>query len=555
MSANRLIYLPLGGSGEVGMNCYVYGYGPKGRERLIVIDLGVTFADMETTPGVDLIMPDVSWLAERADRIEAIFITHAHEDHVGALGHLWPRLRAPVYARKFTGALAKLKMEDQGQDPNNVTIVEPRPEWVEAGPFKVQYVPIPHSIPESSALVIDTPAGRILHSGDFKIDPAPGVGEPWDPETFAAIGREGVKVLLCDSTNVFSLHPGRSESTLPGPLTELVAKSGGMIAATTFASNITRVKALAEAGKAAGREIVLMGRAMRKMVTVGLETGVLDSFPTVIQPEEALELPRHKVMLIVTGTQGERRAASAQLSRGKYLGMTLKEGDTFLFSSRIIPGNERGVLRIMNAFSEMAVDVVDDVNGLYHVSGHANRPDLQEMHRLANPALVIPMHGEHRHLREHSKVVEADGRKAAVITNGMMVDLTGDRHEVVEYIETGRIYLDGSVLIGAMDGVVRDRIRMALNGHVIITLIMDEQDSPLGEPWAELEGVPEVGKSGRPLSETLEEELAEFLERAGGKILRDDDKLDEGIRRVVRQISMEEIGKKPEVTVVVSRLA
>ncbi|MGN0933758.1 ribonuclease J [Falsigemmobacter intermedius] len=555
MSANRLIYLPLGGSGEVGMNCYVYGYGPKGRERLIVIDLGVTFADMETTPGVDLIMPDVSWLAERADRIEAIFITHAHEDHVGALGHLWPRLRAPVYARKFTGALAKLKMEDQGQDPNNVTIVEPRPEWVEAGPFKVQYVPIPHSIPESSALVIDTPAGRILHSGDFKIDPAPGVGEPWDPETFAAIGREGVKVLLCDSTNVFSLHPGRSESTLPGPLTELVAKSGGMIAATTFASNITRVKALAEAGKAAGREIVLMGRAMRKMVTVGLETGVLDSFPTVIQPEEALELPRHKVMLIVTGTQGERRAASAQLSRGKYLGMTMKEGDTFLFSSRIIPGNERGVLRIMNAFSEMGVDVVDDVNGLYHVSGHANRPDLQEMHRLANPALVIPMHGEHRHLREHSKVVEADGRKAAVITNGMMVDLTGDRHEVVEYIETGRIYLDGSVLIGAMDGVVRDRIRMALNGHVIITLIMDEQDSPLGEPWAELEGVPEVGKSGRPLSETLEEELAEFLERAGGKILRDDDKLDEGIRRVVRQISMEEIGKKPEVTVVVSRLA
>ncbi|MFC0279700.1 ribonuclease J [Falsigemmobacter intermedius] len=555
MSANRLIYLPLGGSGEVGMNCYVYGYGPKGRERLIVIDLGVTFADMETTPGVDLIMPDVSWLAERADRIEAIFITHAHEDHVGALGHLWPRLRAPVYARKFTGALAKLKMEDQGQDPNNVTIVEPRPEWVEAGPFKVQYVPIPHSIPESSALVIDTPAGRILHSGDFKIDPSPGVGEPWDPETFAAIGREGVKVLLCDSTNVFSLHPGRSESTLPGPLTELVAKSGGMIAATTFASNITRVKALAEAGKAAGREIVLMGRAMRKMVTVGLETGVLDSFPTVIQPEEALELPRHKVMLIVTGTQGERRAASAQLSRGKYLGMTMKEGDTFLFSSRIIPGNERGVLRIMNAFSEMGVDVVDDVNGLYHVSGHANRPDLQEMHRLANPALVIPMHGEHRHLREHSKVVEADGRKAAVITNGMMVDLTGDRHEVVEYIETGRIYLDGSVLIGAMDGVVRDRIRMALNGHVIITLIMDEQDSPLGEPWAELEGVPEVGKSGRPLSETLEEELAEFLERAGGKILRDDDKLDEGIRRVVRQISMEEIGKKPEVTVVVSRLA
>lgn len=555
MTSSRLIYLPLGGAGEIGMNCYVYGYGPKGRERLIVIDLGVTFADMETTPGVDLIMPDVSWLAERADQIEAIFITHAHEDHVGGLGHLWPRLRAPVYARKFTGALAKLKMEDQGQDPANVTIVEARPDWVEAGPFRVQYVPIPHSIPESSALLIETPAGRILHSGDFKIDPAPGVGDPWDPETFAAIGKQGVKALMCDSTNVFSLHPGRSESTLPGPLTELVAKSGGMIAATTFASNITRVKALAEAGKAAGREIVLMGRAMRKMVTVGLETGVLESFPHVIQPEEALELPRHKVMLIVTGTQGERRAASAQLSRGKYLGMTMKEGDTFLFSSRIIPGNERGVLRIMNAFSEMGVDVIDDVNGLYHVSGHANRPDLEEMHRLANPKLVIPMHGEHRHLREHCKVAEANGRKASIVPNGVMVDLTGDRADVAEYIETGRVYLDGSVLIGAMDGVVRDRIRLALNGHVVITVIMDEDDSPLGEPWAELEGVAEVGRSGRPLSESLEEELAEFLNRAGGKILRDDDKLDEGIRRVVRQVSMEEIGKKPEVTVVVSRLA
>lgn len=555
MSANRLIYLPLGGAGEVGMNCYVYGYGPKGRERLLVVDLGVTFADMDTTPGVDLIMPSVDWLAERADQIEAIIITHGHEDHVGALGHLWPRLRAPVIARRFTGALAKLKMEDQGNDPNAVRIVEARPDWVEVGPFKIQFVPISHSIPESSALLIETPAGKILHTADFKLDTNPGVGEAFDPAVYQAIGAEGIKMLACDSTNIFSPHAGRSEETLHVPLRELIASASGMIAATTFASNLSRVKALAEAGRAAGRQVCLLGRAMRKMVSVSQETGVMTDFPVTISPEDAVNVPRHQLMLIVTGTQGERRAASAQLSRGKYLGLQMKEGDTFLFSSRTIPGNERDVLRIVNAFSELGVNVVDDNGGLYHVSGHANRPDLQEMHRLVNPALVIPMHGEHRHLREHSKVAQEGGRLSEIVPNGVMLDITGNHPVVAEYIETGRLYLDGSVLIGALDGVVRDRIRMALNGSVVVTLILDEDDKPLGDPWAELMGLPEIGKGGRPLSESIEEELSEFLDRAGPKILRDDEKLDDAVRRVVRQVSMEEIGKKPEVTVVVSRLA
>jgi ribonuclease J len=555
MSANRLIYLPLGGAGEIGMNCYVYGYGPAGRERLIVVDLGVTFADMDTTPGVDLIMPSVDWLAERADRIEAIFITHGHEDHVGALSHLWPRLRAPVHARRFTGALARLKMEEQGLDPSVVEIHAPRPDWVQAGPFRVQFVPVSHSIPESAALLIETPAGRILHSGDFKLDPNPGVGEPWDPDTFAAIGAEGVKVLTCDSTNVFSLHPGRSESSLRDNLHTLVAGARGMVAATTFASNVSRVKMLAEAGRAAGRSVCLMGRAMRKMVSVAQETGILTDFPNTISPEDATSIPRQNLMLIVTGTQGERRAASAQLSRGKYLGLSMKEGDTFLFSSRTIPGNERDVLRIVNAFSEMGVDVVDGDDGRYHVSGHANRPDLETLHRLVLPDLVIPLHGEHRHLREHAKVAMANGMAAEICPNGTMLDLTGETAKVAEYIETGRVYLDGNVLIGALDGVVRDRIRMALNGHVIVTLILDEDDTPLGDPWAELMGLAETGKSGRPFAEMVEAELTEFLDRAGAKVLRDDEKLDDGVRRVVRQVAMEEIGKKPEVTVVVSRMA
>lgn len=555
MTVNRLIYLPLGGAGEIGMNCYVYGYGPEDRERLIVVDLGVTFPDMDATPGVDLIMADIAWLEQRRDRIEAIFITHAHEDHIGALGLLWPRLKVPVYARRFTAVLGRLKLEENGHPGNTITVVRPRPETIETGPFRVQFVPVAHSIPESAALIIDTPAGRIVHSGDFKLDETPLVGEGWNPDLFREIAAERpVKALMCDSTNVFSLHPGRSESTLRGPIRDLIAGASGMVVATTFASNVARLRTLAEAAQAAGRSICLLGRAMKKMVSAAQEAGVLTDFPRTLSPEEALEVPREKLMLIVTGSQGERRAASAQLSRGKYLGMQLKEGDMFLFSSKTIPGNERDVLRIMNALSEMGVDVVDDTNGLYHVSGHANRPDLEMVHGILKPAFLIPMHGEHRHLRAHAKLAETGGIKAEIATNGMMIDLGGNAPEVAEYIETGRLYLDGSVIIPALGGVVRDRIRMALNGHVMVTLLLDENDEPLGEAWAELMGLPGIGKTGAALSDTIETELNDFLSRIEDRVRRDDDKLDEAIRRIVRQVSMEETGKKPEVTVVVSRL-
>ena len=555
MTVNRLIYLPLGGAGEIGMNCYVYGYGPEDKERLIVVDLGVTFPDMDATPGVDLIMADIAWLEKRRDRIEAVFITHAHEDHIGALGLLWPRLKVPVYARRFTAVLGRLKLEENGHPGNTITVVRPRPETIEAGPFRVQFVPVAHSIPESAALIIDTPAGRIVHSGDFKLDETPLVGEGWNPDLFREIAAERpVKALMCDSTNVFSLHPGRSESTLRDPIRDLIAGASGMVVATTFASNVARLRTLAEAAQAASRSICLLGRAMKKMVSAAQEAGVLTDFPRTLSPEEALEVPREKLMLIVTGSQGERRAASAQLSRGKYLGMQMKEGDMFLFSSKTIPGNERDVLRIMNALSEMGVDVVDDTNGLYHVSGHANRPDLETVHGILNPAFLIPMHGEHRHLRAHAKLAETRGIKAEIATNGMMIDLGGNAPEVAEYIETGRLYLDGSVIIPALGGVVRDRIRMALNGHVMVTLLLDENDEPLGEAWAELMGLPGIGKTGAALSETIESELGDFLSRIEDRVLQDDEKLDEAVRRIVRQVAMEEIGKKPEVTVVVSRL-
>ncbi|SNT71700.1 ribonuclease J [Paracoccus seriniphilus] len=554
--SERLIYLPLGGAGEIGMNAYVYGYGAPGKERLILVDLGVTFGDMEGSPGIDLIMPDLTWLEANRDRLEGIFITHGHEDHLGAVAHLWSRLNVPIYARKFTGTLCRLKLEEAGIPADTVQIVGPRPEVTELGPFKVQYVPVSHSIPESAALVIDTPAGRVVHTGDFKLDGTPIVGDPFDPVMWHDIANEGpgVKVLTCDSTNVFSSHPGRSEAVLAAPILDWVVAQKNMVVATTFASNIARLKTLSEAAIAADRKVCLLGRAMRRMVSVGLETGILTDFPNTIGPDEAANMPRNKVMLLVTGSQGERRAASAQLSRGRYLGLSLKEGDSFLFSSKTIPGNERSVGRIMNALSEKGIELYDGDDGLFHVSGHANRPDIEAMHDLLKPEIVLPMHGEHRHLREHMNIARSKGIASMIATNGMMVDLTGKAPRVVDQVETGRLYLDGNVLIGAMDGVVRDRIRMALNGHALVSVIVDEDDNPIPDAWVELSGLPGRTRGGADLGEHIEGELAEFLETADRKTVRDDAKIEEAVRKITRQVSMEEIGKKPEVSVIISRL-
>jgi len=297
-----------------------------------------------------------------------------------------------------------------------------------------------------------------------------------------------------------------------------------------------------------------MGRAMRRMIEAALETGVLSDFPKTVSPEDADAIPRENLMLLVTGSQGERRAASAQLAAGKFQGMELKEGDLFLFSSKTIPGNEKGVIRIINQLSEKGVDVVDDSSGFYHVSGHANQPDLSFMHQLVDPQIVIPMHGEHRHLRAHSKLAQDNGKLSLVCVNGMMLDLSGNAPKVVEYIDTGRVYLDGKVQYGALDGIVRDRIRMALNGLVIINVVMDDEDDLLGEPWVEIRGLPPQGSSNAPLEDILEEDLSQYLGRAGRKTLKDDDALEAGLVKIARQSCLSETGKRPEVSVTISRL-
>lgn len=554
MSKDRLIYLPLGGAGEIGMNLYVYGYGPKDNERLIVVDLGVAFPDMDTTPGVDLIFPDISWLKDRRNQLDAIFITHAHEDHIGALGHLWSELGAPVYARNFTSKIALRKLEENGQSGRIVNVVSSWPDTTKVGPFEVSYLPVPHSIPESSALVIDTPKGRLIHSGDFKLDENPVVGEAFDHEMWQKVCSPGIRAFICDSTNVFSENEGRSESEVAPEIKKLIENCSEMVVATTFASNVARIKSIAEAAEEAGRSVCLMGRAMKRMIEVSLEAGILSDFPKLISPEDARAVPKRNLLLIVTGSQGERRAASAQLANGKYQGMTLSAGDLFLFSSKTIPGNERGVIKIINQLSEKGVDVVDDSSGKYHVSGHANRPELSKIHEIVSPQFLLPMHGEHRHLREHIKLAEAKGVSCLLASNGTMVDLSGNQLKVVDHVDTGRLYLDGTTKFGALDGIVRDRIKLAVNGIILVNIIFDENDDMLGEPWCEIRGLPDFGQSECNVIDVLEEDLSQYIGRSKPSVIQDDDKLEKDIKRIARQTALTEIGKKPEVSVIISRL-
>ena len=554
MTKDRLIYLPLGGAGEIGMNLYVYGYGPKDKERLIIVDLGVAFPDMETSPGVDLIFPDISWLADRRHQIDAIFITHAHEDHIGAVGHLWAKLGAPIYTRNFTSKIARRKLEEKGENSGIVKVVSSWPNSTKVGPFDVAYLPVSHSIPESSALVIDTPKGRLIHSGDFKLDEMPVVGEAFDFEMWRKVCAPGVRALICDSTNVFSEDEGRSEAEVAPEIRKLIENCSEMVVATTFASNVARIKSIAQAAEEAGRSVCLMGRAMKKMIEVSLEAGVLSDFPKLITTEDAKAIPKRNLLLIITGSQGERRAASAQLANGKYQGITLSAGDLFLFSSKTIPGNERSVIKIMNQLSEKGVDVIGENSDKYHVSGHANRPELSKIHDIVSPQFLVPMHGEHRHLREHLKLGEAKGFSGLIVTNGMMVDLSGNQLKVVDHIETGRVYLDGSEKFGALDGIVRDRIKLAINGLIIVNIIIDENDEMLGEPWCEIRGLSDLGQSKCNFIDVLEEDLSQHIGRSSSDIIRDDDKLEKDIKRIARQTALTEIGKKPEVSVIISRL-
>ncbi|MEM0976892.1 MAG: ribonuclease J [Pseudomonadota bacterium] len=534
------------------MNMYAYGWGLPGKERFVLVDMGVTFPSMDSTPGVDLIVADPGWIADQSDRIDGIIITHAHEDHIGALGMIYDRVAAPVFCRRFTSLVARTKLQDWNRDPEVVHMVAAFPEMTKIGPFNIGILPVPHSIPEASGLVIDTPVGRVVHTGDLKLDPEPIVGEAYDPKLFADVAKPGIQALVCDSTNVFSPQRGRSEATLREPIREMIAEATGLMVATTFASNIARLKTLAQAGVEAGRSVCVLGRSMQRMLGYAREANVLDDFPPLVDLEDAQDIPRGNLMLIVTGSQGERRAASAQLANGTYLGFTMTEGDTFLFSSKTIPGNEVGVGRIVNALAAQGVRVIDDSADAYHVSGHANRPDLSELHKIFQPKMLVPMHGEYRHLLEHKRLASSSGIPSIVVPNGAVADLSGDTPEIVDHVDAGRLYLDGTEIIGAFDGIVLNRIRMATRGMVAASVIF-EDDALLGV-WVEVLGLADPAGSKVELAEILERELEDEIEIIPAKALRNDDDVIARLERRIGHITRDRVGKKPVTRVLLTRL-
>lgn len=479
MTKDRLIYLPFGGAGEIGMNMYVYGYGPKGKERFIVVDTGVLFPDMGTAPGVDLVLADYAWLMERNSQVEAIFLTHGHLDHLGAVSLISQDLNVPVYARDFSKQVALDRVREYGGNDRLFHTAGSYPDTIKTGPFKVSFVPISHSIPESSCLIIDTPVGRVVHTGDFKLDHDPVIGDPFDEVIWEEIASEKILALVCDSTNALNMGAGRSESKLESNLMNLIEECEGMVIATTFASHIARIYQISLVAEQCGRFVVLLGRAMNRMVNLALEVGILVDLPNLISINEARNLPRNSLVVLATGSQGEGRAATAQLSRGgSFKGIKVKRGDTLIYSSKTIPGNEVPVSKIQNSFAELGVDIVDDSSGLYHVSGHPNISDLEKLHKLVNPNLVIPMHGEYRHLKKHAELAINAGFNALVAPNGTKVDILREEILREEKEKIGKQCIDGNQLVDIEDNSIRERLKMAQDGLVSVYLQQNSNGFP-----------------------------------------------------------------------------
>ncbi|MEM9782240.1 MAG: ribonuclease J [Pseudomonadota bacterium] len=555
MTGGPLVYVALGGAGEIGMNCYLYGHGQGAERRWIMVDLGIGFGDMETAPGVELIVPDLSFVFEERERLDAIFLTHGHEDHIGAVPHLWDRLRAPIYARPFTAALTRRKMQEAGLDPKPVREVR-LGDRTKAGPFEVEFLNVTHSIPEASMLAIRTASGTLVHSGDFKMDAEPQIGQAFDIAPFEALGREGVQALACDSTNVFMPGEAGSEAEVIDNVTRLIQSAPGAVAATTFASNVARLKTLAEAARDSGRAIVVAGRAMRRMIEVAVETGQIDDFPTVTPEDRARDIPDENLFYLVTGSQGEGRAALARIAAGTHPTVSLGEGDLVLFSSKTIPGNEAGIYRLYNRLSENGVRVIDGDMERIHVSGHARRDDLRRLYEALRPKVAVPLHGEHRHLVEHAKsAIEWGAGDAIVAPNGAVVRLDGNRPEQVDEIESGRVYLDGSIEVGAMDGVVRQRLKMARVGLVVVSVVLDGEGELIADSEVVVQGMPlENADWPTALDEAIAEAVDDAMDVAPSKQRRVDGGVEEICGRAVRRVANKLIGKKPVVSVIIHRL-
>ena len=540
----ELLFVALGGSGEIGMNVNLYGC----RGHWIMVDLGLTFADA-TYPGVELILPDLEFIEDQQEQLLGIVLTHGHEDHIGALPYLAEELKAPLFATPFTAGLIAGKLEEEGLTGQvKLNIVE-RGGTIELGPFRVSFVALSHSIPEGNGLLIETPFGNVFHTGDWKIDETPVIGEAPSPDTLRAIGDQGVLALVCDSTNVFQEAPSGSEESVHAGLLAKVAEATGRVLVTTFASNAARLQTIGRVAREAGREVCIAGRSLERILRVGQATGYLKDFPPPISFDEAMRLPRSEVLVIATGGQGEPRAALGRIAGGTHE-LKLAQGDTVIFSSRIIPGNEIAIGRIMNHLSDLGVRIITERQAHVHVSGHPGRPELVEMYNWVRPEIVVPVHGEARHLAEHSRLALGHGVPRTIVQkNGDVIRLAPGEPKKVDEVRVGQLVLDGDIILPANGSTVTERRRISYGGLITVAL-------PLLKD-GRLAGTPLVRPFGVPVEEDREDFIADATDAAtrayspGGN----EESVRESVRLAVRRCATLWTGKKPLVDVTMVEVA
>jgi len=552
MAKDELVFLPLGGSGEIGMNMNLYGFGPPHNRKWIMIDCGVMFGDL-STPGIELICADPTFIFEEKENLLGLILTHGHEDHIGAVGLLAPELGCPVYATAFTAKLVEGKTEERGVDID-MRVIDLGAK-LSLGPFDLEFVTLTHSIPEPNGVIIRTPLGLVLHTGDWKIDPEPTLGPVTDSPTLRAIGDEGVLAMVCDSTNVLSSGESGSEMRVKESLIKLIAKQKGRVAVTTFASNVSRVVSVCAAAEAADRSVCLLGRSMLRIVGAAREVGLLPHGVSFVEPAEAGFLPREKVLYLCTGSQGEPRAALARIARDDHRDLVLTEGDTVIFSSKIIPGNERGIFTLINDLVELGVDVITEKDAFIHVSGHPNRDELKKMYEWVRPKYAIPVHGEARHLEAHADFALTLGVKDSIAPrNGDLIRLAPGEPEVIDETPAGRWMLDGDILMPEGSGPMRERRKLSFAGLVAVALAIDEHGNSAAPPAVAIIGAPKEAPGVDDIAEAISEKAEAALHALSNSKRRDDAAVELAVTRAVRNEMIASWGKRPGVAILIQRV-
>ncbi len=554
--ASELVIVALGGLGEIGMNCYAYGVGPVDDRRWLMVDLGITFPEGEFDPGVDVILPDIRFMAENRSDLVGLVLTHAHEDHIGAIIDLWPRLKVPVYATPFTAALLKAKMAEYPGKATVKIIEIPVDGSFEVGPFQCEYISVAHSIPESQALVLRTAHGTVLHTGDWKLDDAPYVGLPTDKARLIKLGESGVDAMICNSTNALREGRSPSETDVAKSLGAVIARAKGRVAVTIFASNVARILAASAAAKATGRKLVVAGRAMHRMIEVAIETGHLPKNFAYNDQDRFSHLNADETLVLCTGSQGEGRAALARIAEGQHPHVKLGKGDTVIFSSRTIPGNEKSVGRIQNLLVEQGCElVVDGGADLVHVTGHPRREELKEMYGWIKPRVVIPMHGEARHLAANAELARQCGvADTKIIRNGDILKLAPGPAKIVDTAPVGRVFRDGNLLVPSEDGPVRERRKLATVGIAVVSLVISARGEVIADPDVILDGVPYEDPAGDSMEDVALDAIDGTLKSIPPKRRGDIDMLGDAVKRAVRAAIDRAWGKKPIVKVMIARI-